>query len=543
MAETKQQDGAPAAWSPLFQKGPDTTEYERLDDRGPELERLGGRDFLMVPDSTLENLAKTAFLRISHLYRASHLERLRAILDDPDASENDRYVAHALLKNAVIASAGQLPMCQDTGTGIVVGEKGQGVLTEGADAAPLSRGLAAAFSEGNLRYSQMAPLTLYEERNTGSNLPAQIDISAVPGGEYRLLFVAKGGGSANKTFLFQQNRRVLSEDRLLSFLGEKIRELGTAACPPYHLAVVIGGLSAEHTLKTLKLASCHDLDGLPETGDASGRAFRDHRLEAQIQELTRGYGLGAQFGGKYFCHDVRVVRLPRHGASLPIGLGVSCSADRQAKAKITAEGVFLEKLEAHPELFLPELDGEAGTVTRIDLSRPMSEVREALSKVGVGGRVSLSGPLLVARDIVHAKLSEGLARGEELPAYVKEQAIYYAGPAKTPAGMPSGSFGPTTAARMDGYVADFQAAGGALVTLGKGNRSPAVAEACARHGGFYLGSIGGAAAAIAQDHIRSVEIVDFEELGMEAAWRIEVEDFPAFVVVDDKGNDFFARGR
>ncbi len=528
---------------PLFQKGPDETPYDRLGTAGLRVEELGGRRLLLVEPEALARLAEAAFARQSHLLRPGHLAQLRAILDDPEASDNDRYVARELLKNAIIAAAGALPMCQDTGTAIVVGEKGQEVLTEGDDPAALSAGIAATYRTRNLRFSQMAPLSLYEERNTGTNLPAQIEIAAVPGREYRLLFVAKGGGSANKTFLFQQTKAVLDEDRLLSFLSEKIQALGTAACPPYHLAIVIGGLSAEQTLKTVKLASCRELDSLPGEGDPFGRAFRDRRLERQILELTRGFGIGAQFGGKYFCHDVRAIRLPRHGGSLPIGLGVSCSADRQIKAKITEEGLFLERLEDHPERFLPELSEAGAPPVAIDLGQPMEAIRRQLSEVPVGGRVSLTGPLIVARDIVHAELRKRLERGEPLPDYVRDHPIYYAGPAKTPAGMPSGAFGPTTAARMDEYMAPFQAAGGALVTLAKGNRGRAVVESCARHGGFYLGTIGGAAAALARDHIRKVEVLDFAELGMEAVWRIEVEDFAAFVVIDDKGNDFFARRR
>lgn len=529
------------AYTPLIQKGPDRTEYVRLGDFGVKTERLGEHEFLSVPAEALSRLADEAFSRVSHLLRPAHLAQVRAILDDPEASDNDTYVARELLKNAAIAAAGELPMCQDTGTAIVVGEKGQYVLSEGDDAAALSEGVRRTFATRNLRFSQVAPLTMFQEKNTGTNLPAQIDIFAKSGKEYRFLFVAKGGGSANKTYLFQQTKSLLNEDKLIAFLDEKIRTLGTAACPPYHLAIVIGGLSAEHTLKTVKLASCHDLDDLPETGDENGRAFRDRALEQRVLELTRQMGVGAQFGGKYFCHDVRVIRLPRHGASLPVGLGVSCSADRQVKAKITAEGVFVEKLEEHPERFLPELEGEAASGVAIDLAWPMEKIRAELSQHPVGTRVLLNGPLIVARDMVHLALQERLDRGEPLPDYFKAHPIYYAGPAKTPAGMPSGAFGPTTAQRMDPYQDSFMAAGGSFVTLAKGNRTREVVEACQRHGGFYLGSIGGVAAQIAQENIRKVECIDFADYGMEAVWRIEVENFPAFIVVDDKGNDFFAR--
>lgn len=540
MAETAETHAAEAGYAPLFQFGPDGTEYDRLEIEGVEARAFGGRRFVEVAPEALARLSEEAFTRISHLYRAAHLAQLKAILEDPEASENDRFVARQLLTNAVIAAAGALPMCQDTGTAIVLGKKGQGVLTEGDDGAPIAAGIARTWRHRNLRYSHMAPLGMFEEVNTGTNLPAQIEIAAAPGSDYELTFIAKGGGSANKTFLYQQTKAILDEDRLLSFLVEKMATLGTAACPPYHLAIVIGGLSAEQTLKTVKLATCRELDTLPDSGDQTGRAFRDRALERQVLELSRGFGIGAQFGGKYFCHDVRVIRLPRHGASLPVGLGVSCSADRQIKARITAEGVFLEHLETEPERFLPEgTDGEAEAV-RVDLTRPMDDIRAVLTRVPVGGRVLLSGPLVVARDMVHAELRKRLQAGEPLPDYVKDHPIYYAGPAKTPEGMPSGSFGPTTAARMDPFLAPFQAAGGSLVTLAKGNRGPEAVEACREYGGFYLGTIGGAAATIARDHITKVEVLDFEDFGMEAVWSIEVRDLPAFVVIDDKGNDFFA---
>ncbi|MFC4353015.1 FumA C-terminus/TtdB family hydratase beta subunit [Fodinicurvata halophila] len=529
-------------YSPIFQKGADETEYVSLGSDGLAVERLGAREFLTVAPQALSALAERAFADLAHRFRPSHLQQLRSILEDPEASDNDREVAQSLLKNAVIASAGVLPSCQDTGTALVIGEKGQQVLTEGDDAEAFSAGIARTYAERNLRFSQLAPQSMFEEQNTGTNLPAQIDIAAVAGDSYDLLFVAKGGGSANKTFLFQQTKALLNPEKLHAFLEEKVASLGTAACPPYHLAIVIGGLSAEQTLKTVKLASCRALDGLPTTGDATGRAFRDRELEGQVLEMTRHLGIGAQFGGKYFCHDVRVIRLPRHAGSLPVGLGVSCSADRQVKAKITADGIFLEKLEAHPERYLPELSEGAGTAPlTLDLNQPMDEIRRTLSGQPVGTKLSLTGPLIVARDVVHAELLERLQAGEDLPDYVKDHPIYYAGPAKTPEGMASGSFGPTTSARMDPYAAPFMAAGGSLVTLGKGNRSPEVRQACADHGGFYLGTVGGAAAAIAQDHIRKVETLDFAELGMEAVWRIEVQDMPAFLVIDDQGNDFYAR--
>jgi len=491
----------------------------------------------------LSVLAREAMRDIAHLLRPAHLRQLRAILDDPEASGNDRFVAGDLLKNACIAAWGVLPMCQDTGTAIVMGKRGGQVLTDGHDEEHLARGVYDAYTQLNLRYSQLAPLTMWEERNTETNLPAQIEIYATGGGEYKFLFMAKGGGSANKSYLYQQTKAVLNPDSMLAFLEEKIRSLGTAACPPYHLAIVIGGTSAEYALKTAKYASARYLDTLPSAGSAAGHGFRDAELEQQVLGITRRIGIGAQFGGKYFCHDVRVIRLPRHGASCPVAIAVSCSADRQALAKITRDGVFLERLETDPAAYLLETtDSDLGVddVVRIDLTRPMNEIRAELSKHPVATRLSLTGPLVVARDIAHAKIAERLAAGEPMPRYLADHAVYYAGPAKTPQGYASGSFGPTTAGRMDSYVDQFQAAGGSLVMLAKGNRSPAVTAACAAHGGFYLGSIGGAAAKLAQECITKVEVLEYAELGMEAVWKIEVRDFPAFIIVDDKGHDFFA---
>ncbi|MHB1444525.1 MAG: fumarate hydratase [Acidimicrobiales bacterium] len=500
-----------------------------------------GRRFLLVDPEVLTALSRAAFRDIAHLLRPGHLAQLRAILDDPEASANDRFVALDLLKNACVAAGGVLPMCQDTGTAIVSARKGELVLTGGGDEEALSRGVFDAYTQLNLRYSQMAPITTWEEVNTGSNLPAQIEIYATGGAEYDLLFMAKGGGSANKSLLFQETRALLSPAKLLDWLDEKLRTLGTAACPPYHLALVVGGTSAEFALKTAKYASARYLDSLPITGTASGHGIRDVELEAEVLALTQRFGIGAQFGGKYFCHDVRVIRLPRHGASVPVALAVSCSADRQALARITEEGAFLELLESDPAHYLPEPEvTELGSdVVRIDLGRPMEEIRAELSRYPVKTRLSLSGPMVVARDIAHAKISERLDAGEAMPSYLRDHCVYYAGPAKTPEGYVSGSFGPTTAGRMDSYVEQFQAAGGSYVMLAKGNRSKAVTDACASHGGFYLGSIGGPAARLAQDCIRKVDVLEYPELGMEAVWRIEVEDFPAFIVVDDKGNDFF----
>ncbi|WP_406601486.1 fumarate hydratase [Lentzea miocenica] len=520
------------------------TEYRLVTSDGVKLIEAGDRKFLEIAPETLTLLAKEAIRDIQHLLRPSHLAQLRKIIDDPEASGNDRFVAMDLLRNAAISSGGVLPMCQDTGTAIIMGKRSETVLTGGDDEQALARGVFEAYQELNLRYSQMAPVTFWDEKNTGTNLPAQIEVFHKPGQEpvYEFLFMAKGGGSANKTFLYQETKAVLNPKRLASFLDEKLRSLGTAACPPYHLAVVVGGLSAEQNLKVAKLASARYLDNLPSEGSALGHAFRDKDLEQQVLELTRNFGIGAQFGGKYFCHDVRVIRLPRHGASLPVGVAVSCSADRQAKARITPEGVFLEQMERDPAQFLPEIEGEdlSDEVVKIDLTRPMPEIREILTKLPVKTRVSLTGPLVVARDIAHAKIKERLDAGEEMPQYLKDHPVYYAGPAKTPEGYASGSFGPTTAGRMDSYVEQFQAAGGSLVMLAKGNRSKQVTSACNSHGGFYLGSIGGPAARLAQDCIRKVEVLEYPELGMEAVWKIEVEDFPAFVVVDDKGNDFFA---
>ncbi|MBL9079172.1 MAG: fumarate hydratase [Planctomycetes bacterium] len=532
----------PFVHQPIFELGADPTPYRLLTADHVEVRTLAGRRFLHIADAALELLAFHAIRDISHLFRPGHLQQLRAILEDPEASANDRFVALQLLKNANVAAGMVLPSCQDTGTAIVIGKKGQQVWTDGDDEAALSRGVARTYTETNLRYSQMAPLDVYTEQNTGDNLPAQIELYAEPGDDYRFLFLTKGGGSANKTFLYQETKALLNPKSLLAFVDKETRKLGTAACPPYHLAIVIGGMSAEFTLKTVKLASARYLDALPTSGNARGRAFRDLELERQVLELTRKNGIGAQFGGKYFCHDVRVVRLPRHGASCPVGIGVSCSADRQAKAKVTADGVFLEQLETNPARFLPDVDeGQlAGSVVPIDLSRPMAEIRRELSRHPIRTRFSLSGPMVVARDIAHARLKERLDRGEGLPRYLQDHVVYYAGPAKTPAGMASGSFGPTTAGRMDAYVDAFQAAGGSFVMLAKGNRSKVVTDACKQHGGFYLGSIGGPAAILAQDSIRKVEVLDFADLGMEAVWRIEVRDFPAFLVVDDKGNDFFA---
>jgi fumarate hydratase, class I len=524
---------------------PDTqTDYRLVSPDGVRTVAAAGRTFLEVEPAALTRLAREAVADIQHLLRPSHLAQLRAIVDDAEASANDRFVATDLLRNACISAGGVLPMCQDTGTAIVIGKRTEGVLTGGQDEQAIARGVFQAYQELNLRYSQLAPVSFWDERNTGTNLPAQIELYAAPGSEprYDFLFMAKGGGSANKTFLYQETKALLNPTRLARFLDEKLRALGTAACPPYHLAIVVGGMSAEYTLKVAKLASARYLDTLPLAGSAAGHAFRDVDLEQQVLDMTRRFGIGAQFGGKYFCHDVRVIRLPRHGASCPVGIAVSCSADRQAKAKITADGVFLEQLERDPARFLPDVSGDAlsDEVVRIDLTRPMSQIRAELAALPVKTRLSLSGPLVVARDIAHAKIKERLDAGEPMPAYLRDHPVYYAGPAKTPDGYASGSFGPTTAGRMDSYVEQFQAAGGSLVMLAKGNRSSQVTEACQRHGGFYLGSIGGPAARLAQDCIRRVDVLEYPELGMEAVWRIEVEDFPAFVVVDDKGNDFFA---
>ena len=529
-------------YQPIFEYGESRAPFRKLTSDHVSTVQFEGQTVLKVEPEGLTLLAREAMRDVSFLLRPAHLEQLASILGDPEASDNDRFVALELLKNANVAAGMVLPSCQDTGTAIVVGKKGQNVFTGGGDAEALARGIHETFARENLRYSQNAPLTMYEERNTGSNLPAQIDLAATDGDEYEFLFITKGGGSANKTFLFQETKALLNPDSLMRFFSEKIRLLGTAACPPYHLAVVVGGTSAEATLKTVKLASCHYLDDLPTEGNAHGRAFRDPELEAEMLELTRKVGIGAQFGGKYFCHDVRVIRLPRHGASCPVAIGVSCSADRQILGRISAEGIFLEQLETDPARFMPDLSGlELGSEpVAIDLNRPMDAIRAELSEHPVTTPLSLTGTLVVARDVAHAKLKERLDSGEGLPEYLKDHIVYYAGPAKTPEGYASGSFGPTTAGRMDSYVDLFMENGGSFVTLAKGNRSKAVTDACKKHRGFYLGSVGGPAAILAQDCIRSVEVLEYEELGMEAVWKIEVENFPAFVIVDDKGNDFFA---
>jgi fumarate hydratase class I len=524
--------------------GPDDTEYRRLDLPPGQVIEAAGRTFLDIDPTTITALVREAVHDIQHMLRPSHLAQLRAIVDDPEASPNDRFVATDLLRNACVSAGGVLPMCQDTGTAIVIGKRTETVLTGGNDEEAVSRGIFEAYDELNLRYSQMAPTSFWDEKNTGTNLPAQVELYSAPGRapKYEFLVMAKGGGSANKTFLYQETKALLNPKKLAGFLDEKLRSLGTSACPPYHLAIVVGGMSAEYTLKVAKLASARYLDTLPDAGSDIGHAFRDRDLEQQVLELTREFGIGAQFGGKYFCHDVRVIRLPRHGASLPVGIAVSCSADRQAKAKITPEGVFLEQLERDPASYLPETSSEdlSEEVVHVDLNRPMDEIRAQLSSLPVKTRVSLTGPLVVARDIAHAKIAERLEAGEPMPDYLRNHPVYYAGPAKTPEGYASGSFGPTTAGRMDSYVEQFQAAGGSLVMLAKGNRSKQVTTSCATYGGFYLGSIGGPAARLAQDCIRKVDVLEYPELGMEAVWKIEVEDFPAFVVVDDKGNDFFA---
>ncbi|WP_215813175.1 fumarate hydratase [Pimelobacter sp. 30-1] len=535
-------------YSDLLPTGKDDTPYRLITKEGVEtVEGPDGQTFLKVDPAAIQRLTAEAMHDISHYLRPAHLAQLRKIIDDPEASGNDRFVALDLLKNVNISAGGVLPMCQDTGTAIVMGKKSEGVLTGAEDGEWISKGVYDAYTKLNLRYSQLAPLTTYEEKNTGTNLPAQIELYSTAQGEkgpeYKFLFMAKGGGSANKSFLFQETKAVLNPKRMLEFLDEKIRSLGTAACPPYHLAVVIGGTSAEFALKTAKYASAHYLDNLPTEGSMSAHGFRDLELEEEVFKLTQSFGIGAQFGGKYFCHDVRVVRLPRHGASCPVAIAVSCSADRQALGKITADGVFLEQLETDPAQYMPDAgvaeDISGGEVVKVDLNRPMSEILAQLSSYPVKTRLSLTGPLVVARDIAHAKIQERLDAGEEMPEYLKNHPVYYAGPAKTPEGMASGSFGPTTAGRMDSYVKSFQAAGGSMVMLAKGNRSKQVTEACDAYGGFYLGSIGGPAARLAQDCIKSQEVIEYPELGMEAVWKIEVEDFPAFIVVDNKGNDFF----
>ena len=534
------------SYSDLLPLGEDSTKYRLLTKDGVSVKKHGDLEFLHVEPSALSALSEVAIHDISHYLRAAHLQQLADILSDPEASPNDRFVATDLLKNANISAGGILPMCQDTGTALIMGKKGQHVLTSSKDEVALSQGIYDAYTKLNLRYSQMAPVTTWDEKNTGNNLPAQVEIYADSdhSDEYNFLFIAKGGGSANKSFLYQETKAVLNPTSFMTWLDEKLRSIGTAACPPYHLAIVIGGTSAEHTVKTAKLASTKYLDSLPTSGDAAtGHGFRDIELEGKVLELTRTLGIGAQFGGKYFCHDVRVVRLPRHGASLPIAIAVSCSADRQVKAKITRDGVFIEELERDPAHFLPETTDEHlnDDVVAIDLNQPMDAIRAELSKHPVKTRVSLTGTIVVARDLAHAKIKEAIDKGEPMPQYLKDYAVYYAGPAKTPEGYASGSFGPTTAGRMDSYVGYFQERGGSFVMLAKGNRSQSVTDACKTHGGFYLGSIGGPAARLAQDCIKKVEVLDFEELGMEAVWKIDVVDFPAFIVVDDKGNDFFAQ--
>ncbi|WP_027583137.1 fumarate hydratase [Bradyrhizobium sp. Ai1a-2] len=530
----------PYKHTPLFPLGQDTTPYKKVTAEGVRVEKVLGRDMLVVSREALRALSEAAFGDINHYLRPGHLKQLRNILDDKEASDNDKFVAFDFLKNANIAAGGVLPMCQDTGTAIIMGKKGCNVITDGDDEAALSEGARDAYLRRNLRYSQVAPLSMYEEKNTANNMPAQCEIYAEGDDAYKFMFMAKGGGSANKSFLFQATPSVLTRDRLLAFLKEKILTLGTAACPPYHLAIVIGGTSAELCMKTVKLASARYLDALPTHGSADGNAFRDLEMEQEIHKMTQSLGVGAQFGGKYFCHDVRVIRLPRHGASLPIGLGVSCSADRQVLGKITKDGVYLEELEHNPAQYLPQVEQSlGGEVVKIDLNQPMKDILATLSKNPIKTRLSLTGTMIVARDAAHAKLRERLDRGEPLPDYFKNHPVYYAGPAKTPDGYASGAFGPTTAGRMDSFVDQFQAAGGSMVMVAKGNRTPAVREACKKHGGFYLGSIGGAAANLAEHCIKKVEVVEYPELGMEAIWRIEVVDFPAFIIIDDKGNDFF----
>jgi fumarate hydratase class I len=527
------------SYQPIFEKGEDKTNYRLITKDGLKVEKLAGREVLTITPEALTQLTEVAFDDVSHLLRESHLEKLSKILQDPEASENDRFVATELLKNAVIAAERIFPSCQDTGTAIIMGKKGEDVYTGVNDEVPLSEGVYNAYRKRNLRYSQLAPLGMYEEKNTGNNLPAQIDLYATTGNKYEFLYIAKGGGSANKSYIFQKTKSVLNPKSMEAFVKEALGGLGTAACPPYHLALVVGGTSAEMTLKTVKLASCGYYDNLPTSGNASGRAFRDLEMEKLVERWARETKIGAQFGGKYFVHDVRVIRLPRHGASCPIGIGVSCSADRQIKGKITKDGVYLENLETNPARFLPEGTKDSNHAIRVDLNQPMAELLKLLDKLPVATRVMLNGPMIVARDIAHAKLLELMESGKGLPDYIKQYPIYYAGPAKTPAGYASGSFGPTTSQRMDPYVAKFQSAGGSMVMLGKGNRTEEVTDACKKYGGFYLGSIGGPAARLGRDCITKVEQLEFKELGMEAIWKIEVKDFPAFIIVDNKGNDFF----
>jgi fumarate hydratase class I len=535
----------PYKHTPLFPLGKDTTTYRKLTSDGVRVEKAFGQELVVIEQEALRALAEAAFVDINHLLRPGHLASLKSIVEDPEASDNDKFVAYDFLKNANIAAGGVLPMCQDTGTAIIMGKKGRLIWTSGDDEAALAQGARDAYLKRNLRYSQLAPISMFEEKNTRSNMPAQVELYAEGQGEneaaYKLLFIAKGGGSANKSFLFQATPSILTHDRMIAFLKEKVLTLGTAACPPYHLAIVIGGTSAELTLKTVKLASTKYLDNLPTQGSEDGHAFRDLAMEQEVLKLTQSLGVGAQFGGKYFCHDVRVIRLPRHGASLPIGLGVSCSADRQALGKITREGVFLEELERNPAKYLPEVDSAklGGEVVKIDLNKPMPEILAQLRKYPIKTRLSLSGTMIVARDLAHSKLRDRVESGQGLPDYFKNHPIYYAGPAKTPDGYASGAFGPTTAGRMDSFIEQFQAMGGSLVSVAKGNRSPVVRDACKKYGGFYLASIGGAAANLAEHCIKKVEVREYPELGMEAIWRIEVVDFPAFIVIDDKGNDFF----
>jgi fumarate hydratase class I len=526
-------------YEPTFQIGNDDTEYRLLTKDGVSQLDLAGKKFLKVQAGALKQLAKQAFIDISFYLRPKHLKQLSDELNDPQASDNDRFVIYTHIQNAVVAAAGELPGCQDTGTATVMGKKGQFVLTDFDDAAAISDGIYETYQEKNLRYSQIAPIEMFKEQNTKSNLPAQIDIYAEPGDEYKLLFVAKGGGSANKMFLHQATPAVLNPDDLLKFIATRLKDFGTAACPPYHVAIVVGGTSAEAVMKTVKLASTGYLDHLPTSGSSGGRAFRDVEMEQKILNASYQCGIGAQFGGKYLAHDIRVIRMPRHAASCPIGMGVSCSADRNIKAKITKDGIFLEQLEHHPEKYLPKEAPRLAPPVRIDLNLGMDKVRQILTKFPVKTRLELTGTLIVARDAAHARIKKLLDEGKPMPQYFKDHPIYYAGPAKTPAGMPSGSFGPTTAGRMDSFVDLFQSHGGSMVMIAKGNRSKVVTEACKKHGGFYLGSTGGTAAILAQTNIRKVELVDFEELGMEAIRKIEVVDFPAFVVVDDKGHDFF----
>jgi fumarate hydratase class I len=527
--------------TPLFPLGPDTTSYRKVTSEGVRVETVMGKEVVVVSYEALRALAEAAYTDINHLLRPAHLKQLRKILDDPEASNNDKFVAYDFLKNANIAAGGVLPMCQDTGTAIIMAKKGRLIFTDGSDEGALAEGARDAYLKRNLRYSQLAPISMFEEKNTKNNMPAQVEIYAEGEDAYKFLFVAKGGGSANKSFLFQATPSILTHDRMLAFLKEKVLTLGTAACPPYHLAIVIGGTSAEMTMKTVKLASAHYLDSLPTQGSEDGHAFRDLAMEAEVLKMTQATGVGAQFGGKYFCHDVRVIRLPRHGASLPIGLGVSCAADRQALGKITKDGVFLEELEHNPAQYLPDVDQEklGGAVVKVDLNRPMKEILAQLSNYPPKTRLSLSGPMIVARDLAHAKLRERLESGQGLPGYFKNHPIYYAGPAKTPEGYASGAFGPTTAGRMDSFIDAFQAAGGSMISVAKGNRSAQVRDACKKYGGFYLASIGGSAANLAEHCIKKVEVQEYPEFGMEAIWRIEVVDFPAFIVIDDKGNDFF----